>query len=273
MCTSLSQWLGSNGAGLVCLQLQGLTGTLDPYSSPGSSTADTIISGLYHAARAAAADGGHLQLQQLSLDGDSLQPAMPLLPLLPNLQQLEMTVYNVSVDPTQEKTALSQVIGLEQLRGHQGLTRLTLNFTVTPDFTGRLDYGSKVAAKLLGTGCPEQLQDLTLRWQPVATMFGLIAQCSIHLKQLAHLKQLRKLTLDKVGLCRAHAEDAEVNEEVVGRLQQVKLLFQDQEGVRQQLDPEGLAALLPKLVELHATHETMVAVAASCSNRPLIARA
>jgi hypothetical protein len=87
-------------------------------------------------------------------------------------------------------------------------------------------------------------------------------------KQLAHLKQLQQLTLDKVALFPPHpyGEDAGVDEEVVGRLEQVKLLFQNQPGIHQQLNAEGLPALLPKLVELHATRQTFMDVAAACSH-------
>jgi hypothetical protein len=260
MCTSLSQWLGSNGAGLVCLQLQGLSGSQE------GSTTSTIISGLHHAASAAAAAGAHLQLQQLSLDGNSLLAAMPLLPLLPNLQQLELTGVNLSVEPEEEVSAC-----LQQLREHQGITRLTINFTVTANFYCSWNYGSQVASLLLRTGVPQQVQDLTLCWHPAASHSASSAECRIFLKQLLHLEQLRQLTLDKVGVAplQCHPEDREVNEEVVERLEQVKLLFQDSEGpfmIIQQLRGDCLPALLPKLVELHGTRQTIVDVAAACSH-------
>jgi hypothetical protein len=264
MCGSLSKWLGSNGASLVCLQLQGLS-----WYEEGNEI-DIIISGLYHAASAAAADGAPLQLQQLSLDGDSLLAAMRLLPLLPGLQQMELSALNLSVGPGMGDFAADPTPDprLQQLREHPGITRLALTFTVDPNFKETWVYGSKVASLLLHSACPQQLQDLTLRWQPAVSSFARSAECSIHVKQLAHLKQLRKLTLDKVALFPPHpyGEDAEVEEEVVGRLEQVKLLFQNQQGIHQQLSAEGLPALLPKLVELHATRQTFVFVAAACSH-------
>jgi hypothetical protein len=252
MCTSLSQWLGSNGAGVVCLQLQGL------YSDEEGTATSTIISGLYRAASAAAAAGVHLQLQQLALDGNSLQPAMQLLPLLPHLQQLELTGIDLSVEPDKEtSSARTQEPHLRQLQEHQGITRLAIDFMVSPEFEGTRTYGSKVAALLLSAACPPQLQDLTLRWHPAASDFAAYTRYSIHVKQLAHLKQLRQLTLEQVKLRVPHApEDAEVDAEVVGRLEQVWLLCPSVNSRRVQLDPEGLPALLPKLVELHATRPT-----------------
>jgi hypothetical protein len=266
MCSSLSQWLGSNGADLVCLQLQGLSG-----SGEGSTTS-TIISGLYDAASAAAAHGGHLQLQQLCLDGDSLLDAMRLLPLMPHLQQVELTSVDLAVGPGDSvSSSPTQAACLQQLQNHAGITRLTLNFNATMEFDGTWDYGSKVVSLLLRTACPQQLQHLTLRWEPPSTSFGHQVPCSIHFRQLAHLKQLRQLTLDTVTLSRPCVEDAEVTEEVVGRLEQVKLLFQDEggdykSGLVQHLDAEALPALLPKLVEFHASRPTIVEVAAAATN-------
>jgi hypothetical protein len=182
---------------------------------------------------------------------------MRLLPLLPNLQQLELTGVNIPVEPDEDVTSTdqNQELCLQQLREHAGITRLTLNFTITRDFKETREYSSRVASLLLHSACPQQLQDLTLRWRPGNAFPPLIL--SIHVRQLAHLKQLRKLTLDQLALHIPHApEDAEVNGEVVGRLEQVKLLFPEVNFTNQQLDSQGLPALLPKLVELHATRQT-----------------
>jgi hypothetical protein len=261
MCTSLVNWLGSNGAGLVCLQLEGLSG------SGENSTMGTIISGLCDAASAAAADGAHLQLQQLCLDGDSLLAAMRLLPLLPGLQQLELTCVNLCEIPhglTQDDPHDPR---FQQLQEHPGITNLALNVTVTPDFRVFSYDASGMLCLMVQSAIPQQVQSLTLRWQPGDNVSARNSECFLPVHGLGHLKQLRQLNLDKVDLMPAATTEAAVDEAVMKHWEQVRQRYTERERYSYQfLDLKALPTLLPKLVELCGTRQTCLAVAAACSH-------